>query len=149
MEAVDAVLRENLFGLELDPVHPDRRVRPGAGGVDLPGPDGQPLGHRPLPTVEHRLLGAGSRRVEGGLGEVRQRRRSVPRGDGAALRPVPQRPDLGSLADPRTVAEDLFALGFDTLKGTVEPALKKIEAREIPTGRPSGSRPRGLLWRPR
>ncbi len=41
-------------------------------------------------------------------------------------------PDLGSLLDPRTVAEDLFALGFDTLKGTVERALKKIEARDDP-----------------
>ena len=41
-------------------------------------------------------------------------------------------PDLGSLIDPRTVAEDLFALGFDSLKGTVERALKKIEARDDP-----------------
>ena len=43
-----------------------------------------------------------------------------------------QAPDLGSLLDPRTVTEDLFALGFDTLKGTVERALKKIEARDDP-----------------
>jgi len=41
-------------------------------------------------------------------------------------------PELGSLINPRTVAEDLFALGFDTLKGTVERALKKIEARDDP-----------------
>ena len=41
-------------------------------------------------------------------------------------------PDLGSLLDPRTVTEDLFALGFDTLKGTVERALKKIAARDDP-----------------
>ena len=41
-------------------------------------------------------------------------------------------PDLGSLLDPRTVTEDLFALGFYTLKGTVERALKKIEARDDP-----------------
>ena len=41
-------------------------------------------------------------------------------------------PDLGSLIDPQTVTEDLFALGFDTLKGTVERALKKIEARDDP-----------------
>ena len=30
------------------------------------------------------------------------------------------------------MTEDLFALGFDTLKGTVERALKKIEARDDP-----------------
>ena len=41
-------------------------------------------------------------------------------------------PDLGSLINPHTVTEDLFALGFDALKGTVERALKKIEARDDP-----------------
>ncbi len=41
-------------------------------------------------------------------------------------------PELGSLLDPHTVTEDLFALGFDTLKGTVERALKKFEARDDP-----------------
>ena len=47
-----------------------------------------------------------------------------------------QAPTLGSLLDPRTVAEDLFALGFDALKGTVERALKRIEARTTRPGRP-------------
>jgi hypothetical protein len=41
-------------------------------------------------------------------------------------------PDLGSRINPHTVTEDFFALGFDTLKGTVERALKKIEARGDP-----------------
>ena len=41
-------------------------------------------------------------------------------------------PTLGSLIDPRTVAEDLFALGFDTLRGTVERALKKAETQADP-----------------
>ena len=59
-------------------------------------------------------------------------------------------PTLGSLIDPRTVAEDLFALGFDTLKGTLDRALKKIETRRRSRpGRPSASRPRGSRWRPR
>ena len=66
------------------------------------------------------------------MGEVRHQRRPIPRGDGAALRAVPARPDLGSLLDPHTVTEDMFALGFDTLRGTVERALKKIEARDDP-----------------
>ena len=37
-EAVDAVLRENLFGLETrPPLHSDRRVRPGDGSLEVPG----------------------------------------------------------------------------------------------------------------
>ena len=49
-------------------------------------------GISPLADPEHRLLGSGRRRLEGGLGEVRGRRWSVPRGDGAALRPVSECP---------------------------------------------------------
>ncbi len=80
------------------PLHPDRGVRPGAGGVDRvrrrrPAP--RPLGPA---AAEHRLLGPGGRRHEGGLDAVRQRRRQGPRGDGAALRPVPQGADA-RLAD--------------------------------------------------
>ena len=41
-------------------------------------------------------------------------------------------PTLGSLIDPRGIAEDLFALGFDTLKGTLDRALKKIETQTDP-----------------
>ena len=41
-------------------------------------------------------------------------------------------PTLGSLIDPRTVAEDLFALGFDALRGTLDRALKKIETQADP-----------------
>ena len=41
-------------------------------------------------------------------------------------------PTLGSLIDPRTVSDDLFALGFDTLKGTLDRTLKKLEDQTDP-----------------
>jgi hypothetical protein len=41
-------------------------------------------------------------------------------------------PALGSLIDPRTMGDDLFAFGFDTLKGTLDRTLKKLEAQADP-----------------
>ena len=132
-EACDAVLRENLFGLELDP----RCTQIAAFALALaawtyPGPDGQPLGYRPLPTLNIACSGQGVvgskedwARFAGSDGRFRE-------GMERLYDLFQQAPDLGSLLDPRTVTEDLFALGFDTLKGTVERALKKIEARDDP-----------------
>jgi len=132
-DACDAVLRENLFGLELDP----RCTQIAAFALALaawtyPGPDGEPLGYRPLPTLNIACSGQG---VVG-----RKEDWAEFAGDDGRFREGMQRlydlflraPDLGSLLDPRTVTGDLFALGFDTLKGTVERALKKIEARDDP-----------------
>ena len=99
----------------------------------IPDPTGSRWDIARLPTAEHRLLGAGSRRHR------RRTGRSSPtamvgsaRGWSGSTTCSSSAPDLGSLLDPRTVTEDLFALGFDTLKGTVERALKKIEARDDP-----------------
>ena len=50
-------------------------------------------------------------------------------------------PTLGSLIDPRTVADDLFTLGFDALKGTLDRAPKKTETKG--RSRPLGRRRRG------
>ena len=55
-------------------------------------------------------------------------------------------PTLGSLIDPRTVAEDLFALGFDTLRGTVERALKKAEAQADPDRAAVGVAAQGIAF---
>src|SRR5271157_2041415 len=132
-EACDAVLRENLFGLELDP----RCTQIAAFALALaawtyPGPDGEPLGYRSLPTLNIACSGQGVfgrkedwAKFAGGDGRFRE---GMERLYDLFLRA----PDLGSLLDPRTVTGDLFALGFDTLKGTVERALKKIEARDDP-----------------
>ena len=132
-DACDAVLRENLFGLEIDP----RCTQIAAFALALaawsyPGPDGQPLGYRPLPNLNIACSGQGVvgskedwAKFAGGDGKFRERMERLYDLFSCA-------PDLGSLIDPQTVAEDLFALGFDTLKGTVDRALKKIEARDDP-----------------
>jgi hypothetical protein len=132
-EACDAVLRENLFGLELDP----RCTQIAAFALAMaawtyPGHDGQPLGYRPLPALNIACSGqgvVGSREDWAKFGDGDARFRE---GMERLYDLFKQAPELGSLLDPRTVAEDLFALGFDTLKGTVERALKKIEARDDP-----------------
>ena len=59
-QACDAVLRDNLFGLELDP----RCTQIAAFALALaawkyPGPDGQPLGYRPLPPLNIACSGQG------------------------------------------------------------------------------------------
>ena len=132
-EACDVVLRDNLFGLEIDP----RCTQIAAfalalAGWTYPGPDGQPLGYRPLPTLNIACSGQGVvgskedwAKFAGGDGKFRE-------GMERLYNLFQRAPELGSLLDPRTVTEDLFALGFDTLKGTVERALKKIEARDDP-----------------
>jgi hypothetical protein len=132
-DACAAVLRENLFGLELDP----RCTQIAAFALALvawtyPGPDGQPLGYRPLPPLNIACSGQGvvGSKVDwakfanddGRFREGMERLYDLFR----------RAPTLGSLIDPRTVAEDLFALGFDTLRGTLERALRKAETQADP-----------------
>ena len=132
-DACDAVLRENLFGLEID----SRCTQIAAFALALtawtyPGPDGQPLGYRPLPNLNIACSGQGVvgskedwAKFAGTDGRFRE-------GMERLYDLFQSAPHLGSLINPHTVTEDLFALGFDTLKGTVERALKKIEARDDP-----------------
>ena len=121
-EAADAVLRENLHGLELD-----RRCGaiaafalaleawryPGAGG------------YRPLPPLnlawcgqpvhgereQWIMLAGGDVRLEAGMGVLYETFRDAP--------------VLGSLIDPaRSVSEDLFTAGFDALESLLDRALQ-------------------------
>jgi hypothetical protein len=147
MEACDAVLRENLFGLEIDP----RCTQIAAFALALaawtyPGPDGQRLGYRPLPPLNIACSGQGVvgskedwAKFAGGDGRFRE-------GMERLYDLFRTAPDLGSLLDPRTVTEDLFALGFDTLKGTVDRALKKIEARDDPDRAALGVTAQGIAF---
>ncbi len=133
--ACDAVLRQNLFGLELDP----RCTQIAAFALALaawtyPGPDGQPLGYRPLPPLNIACSG------QGVVGTKEEWARFANGGGDGRFREGMERlydlfqkaPTLGSLINPRTVTEDLFALGFDALRGTLERALKKLGSQADP-----------------
>ena len=138
----DAVLRENLFGLELDP----RCTQIAAFALAMaawkyPGDDGEPLGYRPLPPLNIACSGQG---VVGSKedwarfanGDTRFRE-----GMERLYDLFRRAPTLGSLIDPRTVAEDLFALGFDHLEG--HPRPRPEEDRGPDRSRPGGGRRRG------
>ena len=111
-DACAAVLRENLFGLELDP----RCTQIAAFALALaawtcPGPDGQSLGYRPLPPLNIACSGQG---VVG----TKEEWAKFANTDGRSREGMERlydlfrrAPTLGSLINPRTVTEDLFALG--------------------------------------
>jgi len=132
-EAVDAVLRENLFGLEIDP----RCTQIAAFALAMaawkfPDENGEPLGYRPLPPLHIACSG------QGVIGTKEQWTRFAD-GDSRFKEGMERlydlfqkAPTLGSLIDPRTVADDLFTLGFDALKGTLDRALKKTETKGDP-----------------
>src|SRR5262249_11574951 len=123
-EACEAVLRENLFGLELDP----RCTQIAAFALALaawkcPGEDVQPLGYRPLPPPNIACSGQG---VTGKKNEW-----LTLAGDDTRLRDgmeklydlFKQAPDLGSLIDPKREAGDMFVAGFSELRVLIEKAL--------------------------
>jgi len=132
-QACDAVLRENLFGLELDP----RCTQIAAFALALaawtyPGPHGEPSGYRPLPTLNIACSGqgvVGSREDWAKFGNLDARSRE---GMERLYELFLEAPDLGSLIDPRTVGDDLFGLGFKSLGGNVDRALKSIKDKADP-----------------
>ena len=127
-EAVDAVLRENLHGLE-----PDKRCvaiaafalaleawrYPGAGGFrSLPTLNlawcGQPVAGTP---EQWRVLAGGDVRLEAGMTALYDTFREAPL--------------LGSLIDPtRSVREDMLTAGFGDLQPLLEKALQEYAGEE-------------------
>ena len=91
-----------------------------------------PLGYRPLPTLNIACSGQGVVGKKEDWAKFANGDSRFREGMERLYDLFQKAPDLGSLIDPRTVTEDLFALGFDTLQGTVERVLKKIEARNDP-----------------
>ncbi len=156
-EACDAVLRENLFGLELDP----RCTQIAAFALALaawryPGEDGVPLGYRELPPlniaacglapnasldewlrVAERAAAAGGLPVQRDLFGAEQNLLSsrVRAGLEELYRLFQQGPTLGSLLDPATVGGDLLAADFGQLQPLLAAALESetpdAEAREL------------------
>jgi hypothetical protein len=130
-EACDAVLAENLFGLELDP----RCTQIAAFALALAAwkfreESGEPLGYRPLPPLniacsgqsvtgrkeEWLALANGDSRLKEGMDKLYDLFR--------------QAPHLGSLIDPRREGEDLFVAGFAELQPLLEKALAKEKVQQ-------------------
>ncbi len=132
-DAVDAVLKENLFGLEIDP----RCTQIAAFALALaawkhPGEDGQPLGYRALPPLNIACSGQGVVGAKSQWTRFADRDSRFEEGMDRLYDLFQKAPTLGSLIDPRSVADDLFALGFETLKGTLDRALRMTESQVDP-----------------
>jgi hypothetical protein len=116
-EAVDAVLRDNLFGLELDP----RCTQIAAFNVGLTA--WKLAGYRPLPAMNLACAGlainapvtawtalaAGDALAENAMKQLYELFR--------------QAPTLGSLIDPTRVGGELFVANFDKIRGLLASAL--------------------------
>ena len=116
-EAVDAVLRENLFGLEIDP----RCTQIAAFALAMaawkfPDENGEPLGYRPLPPLNVACSGQGVVGTKEQWTKFADGDSRFKEGMERLYDLFHKAPTLGSLIDRRTVADDLFTLGFDALK---------------------------------
>ncbi len=125
-EACEAVLRDNLFGLELDP----RCTQIAAFALALvawksPGEDGHPLGYRPLPQLHIACSGqgvAGKKEEWLALANGDSRLRD---GMDRLYELFQQAPHLGSLIDPRREKGDLYEAGYVELQPLLVKALAK------------------------
>jgi hypothetical protein len=127
--AVDAVLRENLFGLELD----GRCTQIAAFNLALSA--WRMVGHRPLPTLNLACSGLGVNAVEGDWVSLA--------GDDTMLRGWMHRlyrlfaraPSLGSLIDPKRAFGEIFVTQFPEVRQLLDKALNTErgddEAREL------------------
>jgi hypothetical protein len=131
--ACDAVLRENLFGLELDP----RCTQIAAFALAVaawkyPAEDGQPLGYRELPSLNIACAGIGPQATEDEwlrLAEQSGKPMSV-----LSREPIlnglrnlhalfSDAPTLGSLIDPNQLSADLISADYETLQPYLAAAL--------------------------
>ena len=124
-EAVDAVLRDNLFGLELDP----RCTQIAAFNVALTA--WRLSGYRPLPALNLACAGLA---VNAPLAAWT----ALAEGDALAENAMKQlyelfrqAPTLGSLLDPTRIGGELFVANFDKIRGLLSSALASEQSEEV------------------
>ena len=125
-EACEAVLRDNLFGLELDP----RCTQIAAFALAFaawkyPGEDGQPLGYRPLPQLHIACSGQGVAGKKDDWLALANGDSRLRDGMDRLYDLFQQAPHLGSLIDPRREKGDLFEAGYAELQPLLVKALAK------------------------
>jgi hypothetical protein len=123
-EAVDAVLRDNLFGLELDP----RCTQIAAFNVALTA--WKLTGYRPLPALNLACSGLG-------INAPMSAWTALAAGDASAENAIKQlyelfrqAPTLGSLIDPTRVGGELFVANFEKIRGLLSSALASEESED-------------------
>ncbi|MFB3916142.1 MAG: Eco57I restriction-modification methylase domain-containing protein [Terriglobales bacterium] len=126
-QAVDAVLRDNLFGLELD----NRCTQIAAFNLALAA--WRIVGYRPLPTLNVACSGLGINakeedwvRLAGGDERARETMRRL-------FHLFQQAPVLGSLIDPKRVGGSLFVAEFEKVRPILEKALTEEQKDESST----------------
>jgi hypothetical protein len=132
-EACDAVLHENLFGLELDP----RCTQIAAFALAMAawtylGPDGQLLGYRALPPLNIACSGQGVLGSKEDWTKIANNDKNFVAAMGFLYDEFRRAPTLGSLINPRSVAESVFFTGFAAIHGTLERTLKRAESPNRP-----------------
>ncbi len=123
-EAVDAALRDNLFGLELDP----RCTQIAAFNVGLTA--WKLAGYRPLPALNLACAGLGINAPVAAWA-------ALAAGDALAENAMKQlyalfqqAPTLGSLIDPTRVGGELFVANFDKIRGLLSSALATEQSED-------------------
>ena len=142
-EAVDKVLADNLYGLELDA----RCVEIAAFALALaawryPDESGKPLGHRPLPRLNIACCGVAPRTPKATWLKLANGDRQLEHGMEALYALYQKAPELGSLIDPGAVTRgDLVDANWDELQVLMEKALAnpsddetEVEARVAAQG---------------
>ncbi len=141
-EAADAVLRDNIHGLEID----ERCCQIAAFALALAAwtyssspstgegrGEGEPLGYRPLPELHIACTGIGPQATEEqwlklaekfGMPTKVDERERVKNGLRNLHRLFSQAPTLGSLIDPRQLQADVFAAGYETIQPYLSAVLK-------------------------
>ena len=123
-EAVDAVIRENLFGLELD----QRCTQIAAFNVGLTA--WKLAAHRSLPALNLACAGLG---INAPLAAWTALAAGDPLAENAMTQLYElfrQAPTLGSLIDPTRVGGELFVANFDKIRGLLSSALASEESED-------------------
>lgn len=125
-EACDAVLRENLHGLELDP----RCTQLAAFALALaawkyPGEDGEPLGYRDLPPLNIACSGQGVAGKKDDWLKLANGDDTLRNGMERLYELFEKAPHLGSLIDPRRQDGNLFSARYAELDTLLKKALAK------------------------
>ena len=138
-EACDAVLRENLYGLELD----SRCTQIAAFNLALTA--WKLSGYRPLPTLNIACCGLGIHAREDEWLKLTNGDKTLAEGMQTLYGLFSQAPVLGSLIDPREVKKDLLSATFEELEPLLEKVLAKEEKRQDENVAEMGVTARGLV----